>query len=210
MMNLELLFRGWQITGNNTLYDIAVSHANTTIKEHLRKDYSSYHVVAFNETDGTVIRKYTAQGYADWSCWSRGQSWLINGFTTTYRYTKLPHILEAAENVSNYYIDNLPEDGIAYWDFDVPHDRYKYIPRDSSSASIAASGLFELYGYTKNEKYLKAANKIMDSLSSAKYRADVLPDYKIPALLVNGTTAGQFDLSIIFGDYYYLKALKHI
>jgi uncharacterized protein YyaL (SSP411 family) len=216
MMNLELLFRGWQITGNKTLYDIAVSHANRTIKEHLRKDYSSYHVVAFNETDGTVVRKYTVQGYADWSCWSRGQAWLINGFTTTYRYTKMSHILEAAENVSNYYIDNLPEDGIAYWDFNVPHDKYSYIPRDSSSASIAASGFFELYGHTKKEKYLKAAQLIMDSLSSPKYRADGHPEYKIPALIANGTAGGpnahkgSYDLSIIFGDYYYAKSFQYV
>ncbi len=215
-MNLELLFRGWQITGNWTLYDMAVSHANRTIEEHVRSDHSSYHVVAFNETDGTVIDKYTAQGYSNSSCWSRGQAWLVNGFTTTYRFTNSNHILEAAENVSNYYIDNLPEDGIAYWDFNVPHDNYSYIPRDSSSAAVAASGLFELYGYTKNEKYLKAAQRIMDSLSSAKYRADGHPEYKLPALLVNGTIAGpnaekgESDLALPYGDYYFIKALHHL
>jgi hypothetical protein len=74
MMNLELLFRGWQITGNKTLYDIAVSHANKTIEEHLRSDHSSHHIVVFNETDGSVIRKFTADGYSNSSCWSRGQA----------------------------------------------------------------------------------------------------------------------------------------
>ena len=216
MMNLELLFRGYEITGNKTLYDIAVSHANRTIKEHLRKDYSSFHVVAFNESDGTVLHRRTAQGYSDSSCWARGQAWLVNGFTTTYRFTKSKHFLEAAENVSNYYIDHLPEDGITYWDFNVPKDeKHPYIPRDSSSASIAASGLFELYEHTKNEKYLNAAKKIMESLSSAKYRADGHTDYKLPALIVNGTTAGpnaakgKSDLAIIYGDYYYIKALNY-
>ncbi len=106
-------------------------------------------------------------------------------FIFTYRFTKSKHILEAAENVSNYYIDNSPEDGIAYWDFNVPHDKYSYIPRDSSSVAIAASALFELYGHTKKEKYLKAAQRIMDSLSLAKYRANGHPEYKLPALLVN-------------------------
>jgi uncharacterized protein YyaL (SSP411 family) len=216
MMNLELFFRGWEITGNKTLYDMAVSHANRTIKEHLRSDHSSFHVVAFNETDGTVINKHTAQGYSNSSCWSRGQAWLVNGFTTTYRFTKSKHILEAAENVSNYYIDNLPEDGITYWDFNVPHDKYSYIPRDTSSAAIAASGLFELYGHTKKEKYLKAAQRIMDTLSSAKYRADGHPEYKIPALLVNGTilgpnaAKGKSDLALTYGDYYFIKTLQHL
>src|SRR5258708_5085665 len=100
MMNLELLYKGWQITGNKTYYDIAVSHANRTIKEVIRSDNSSYQVVAFNDTTGNVIRKYTVQGYSESSCWSRGQAWLIAGFTIAYRYTKLNHFLETAEAVS--------------------------------------------------------------------------------------------------------------
>jgi hypothetical protein len=55
MMNLELLFRGWQITGNKTYYDMAVSHANRTIKEHIRADNSSFQVVEFNSTTGLQI-----------------------------------------------------------------------------------------------------------------------------------------------------------
>ncbi len=47
---------------------MALSHTNKTIEEHIRSDYSHYDVVSFNETDGEVILKYTAQGYADWSC----------------------------------------------------------------------------------------------------------------------------------------------
>ena len=121
-----------------------------------------------------------------------------------------------AENVSNYYIDNLPEDGIPYWDFNIPLDIYSYIPRDSSSAAIAASGLFELYEYTKNEKYSKNANYIMDSLSSDKYRGDGRSEYKLPSLLVNGTIAGpnaakeKSDLALIYGDYYLTEAIHYL
>ncbi|CAG2183509.1 unnamed protein product, partial [Oppiella nova] len=50
MMNLELLFEAWRISGNKTLYDMAVSHTNRTIIEHLRKDYSYYQVIKYNET----------------------------------------------------------------------------------------------------------------------------------------------------------------
>ncbi|CAG2177725.1 unnamed protein product [Oppiella nova] len=186
-MNLELLFEGWKHSGNKTLYDMAVSHTNVTIREHLRKDYSHFHVVSFNPSNGQVIRKYTATGYADWSCWSQGQAWLVAGLTIAYRYTKADYILKAAEGVSNYFIDKAPADGIPLWDFDVPHDpSHPYIHRDSSAASIAASGLIELFGFTNNTKYLNAFNKIMDSLNSNQYRADGKPVYKIPALIVNG------------------------
>ena len=81
MMNLELLFEGCKYSGNKILYDMAVSHTNTTIKEHIRQDYTHFHVVSFNETTGHVIRKNTATGYADWSCWSQSEAWLIAGLT---------------------------------------------------------------------------------------------------------------------------------
>ena len=216
MMNLELLFKGYELTGNKTLYDMAVSHANRTSEEHVRKDFSSFQFVDFNNKTGEVIRRFTKQGYNDNSTWSRGQAWLINGYTTIYRYTKSSHFLELVENLSNYYISHMPEDGIAPWDFDVPKEKYHYIPRDTSAAAIAASGLFELYGFTKNQTYLKTATKIMESLSSDKYRADGKPVYKLPALLANGTTAGpngaynKSDLSIIYGDYYFIKSFKNI
>lgn len=212
-MNLELLFEASELSSNRTLYEIAVSHINRTIEEHLRPDFSHYHVVAFNETTGHVIRKFTATGYADWSCWSQGQAWLIAGLTIAYRFTRSDYILKAAEGVTNYLIDRSPSDAIPFWDFDVPHDQnHRYIPRDSSSASIAASGINELFGFTGNPKYLNAFNKIMENLFSEKYRADSKLEYRIPALLVNGTAdykRGDYDRALIFGDYYFVKSLAH-
>lgn len=211
LMNLELLFKAWQLSGNKTFYNIAVSHANKTLKEHIRNDGSSFHVVSFNEATGKVIKKYTAEGYADWSTWSQGQSWAIAGFTIAYRYTKLKHFLDAAESVSKYYIHHLPTDYVAPWDFDVPHDnKHHYIPRDSASASIAASGLLELYNHTKKSQYLDVATKILQSLSSAKYRADGNPKYKLPALLANASIDGSnYDKAFSFGDYYYIKSMSY-
>jgi uncharacterized protein YyaL (SSP411 family) len=212
MMNSELLFKAWELTGNKTYYDIAVSHANRTIQEHIRVDGTTYHVVAYNETTGEVSRKYTAQGYADWSCWSRGQAWGIAGFTIAYRYTKLDLFLQTAERLSVYYIDNLPKDFIPYYDFNVPHDeKHPYVTRDTSSAAIAASGFLELYTYTNNSFYQNTAKQIIESLSSPAYRADGKPEYHLPALVVNGTVArdGVFDVALIYGDYYLTKSIEY-
>jgi hypothetical protein len=50
----------------------------------------------------------------------------------------------------------------------------------------------------------------MDSLNSSQYRADGKPEYKIPALIVNGSTDGNnYDTALIFGDYYYIKAFNY-
>lgn len=62
MMNLELLFEASNLTNNEVWYNMAWQHANRTMYEHFRPDNSTYHVVEYNETDGSVIKKYTAQG----------------------------------------------------------------------------------------------------------------------------------------------------
>ena len=41
---------------------IARTHANTTLKNHFRKDYSSYHLVDYDPEDGHVRSQQTVQG----------------------------------------------------------------------------------------------------------------------------------------------------
>lgn len=75
MMNLELMFKATEFSGDSTYYNIAVKHADRTMKEHFRDDYSCYHVVDYDLTTGGVRGRCTAQGYADDSAWARGQAW---------------------------------------------------------------------------------------------------------------------------------------
>lgn len=72
MMNLELLFKATQLTGDSLFWRVAVSHANTTMKNHFRLDFSSFHVVDYDPETGDVRTKCTAQGFSDDSYWSRG------------------------------------------------------------------------------------------------------------------------------------------
>ena len=90
MMNLELLFAATKLTGDSSFFKIAVSHANTTLANHYRSDYSSYHVVDYDTLTGKVVKKNTHQGYADESAWSRGQAWGLYAYTMCYRETKDP------------------------------------------------------------------------------------------------------------------------
>jgi len=62
MMNLEILFEAANQTNNQTLYNIGWQHANRTMYEHFRENNSTYHIVEYNETDGSVIRRHTGQG----------------------------------------------------------------------------------------------------------------------------------------------------
>jgi hypothetical protein len=85
MMNLELLLWASKNGGESAWYDMAVSHALQTMKNHVRADGSTYHVVEYDSSTGEVIERVTHQGYADASTWARGQSWGIYGFTMVYR-----------------------------------------------------------------------------------------------------------------------------
>src|SRR6187431_1221013 len=152
MMNLEFLFWATKVTGDSSFYKIAVTHANTTMKNHFRADNSSYHVLNYDTETGKVISKKTAQGYADESAWARGQAWGLYGYTVMFRETKDKKYLDQAEHIADFLLNhpNLPKDKVPYWDFNAPD-----IPntqRDASAAAIAASGLLELGGYVKNGK----------------------------------------------------------
>lgn len=210
MMNLELLFEATKLTGDSSFYKIAVSHANTTLKNHFRKDYSSYHVVDYDPATGAVKAKATAQGYADESSWARGQAWALYGYTMCYRETKDKAYLAQADSIANFifhHAANLPADKIPYWDFNDP--KIPESPRDASAAAIMASGLFELSQYSKEGKvYKKTAEQLLNTLAK-KYTSK--PGANFGFLLAHSTgnkpSNSEIDVPIIYADYYYLEAL---
>lgn len=196
MMNLEML--EW-----SGYHDLARKHADTTIANHFRDDYSAYHVVTYNELTGEVTDKRTAQGDADASAWSRGQAWGLYGYTMMYRVTGLERYLEQAVHIADYLIPRLPEDAIPNWDFDAEKQM-----KDSSAGSIMASALIELYGHTGNMEYLAVAERQLRSLSSPAYLAAVGENGNF--ILKHGTghlPAGtEVDVPLTYGDYYFIEA----
>ena len=209
MMNLELLFAATKLTNDSSFYKIAVAHANTTMKNHFRADNSSYHVVEYDTITGKVVKKNTHQGYAHESAWSRGQAWGLYGYTMCYRFTKDPKYLEQAEKIAAFVLNhpNMPKDLVPYWDFNAPN-----IPneeRDASAASILASGLYELSGYSINGKlYKEKANRIIESLTN-NYRSPVGDNKGFILLHSTGSrpSNSEVDVPLSYADYYYLEAL---
>jgi unsaturated chondroitin disaccharide hydrolase len=209
MINLELLFEASKLSGDTKYKDIAIQHANITLKNHFRKDNSCFHVVDYDTITGAVRSRGTHQGFNNESSWARGQSWAVYGFTMAYRYTKNKEYLKQAEATAKYYINNksLPTDGIPYWDFNdtaIPNS-----PRDASSAAVMASALVELYSFTKNKEYLNYANKVINTLSTSKYLLN--ESVKGPFLLDHSTgnwpKKDEIDQPIVYADYYFLEAI---
>jgi len=213
MMNLELLFWATRETGDSSFYKIAVTHANTTMKNHFRPDYSSYHVVNYNPETGAVQQKRTAQGAADSSAWARGQSWGLYGYTVMYRETKDKTYLEQANNIAQFLLNNptLPADKIPYWDYDAPG-----IPdalRDASAAAIMASALLELSGYadkTTAKKYMGVAQMILVNLSSAHYKAGIGTNggFILEHSVGHLPQRSEVNVPLTYADYYFLEAMK--
>lgn len=225
MMNLELLFFASKQTGDDSFRNIAISHAEKTMKNQVREDYSCYHIVYYDKETGKPIKGETSQGYSDNSAWSRGQAWGIYGFTTVYRDTKDPRFLKTAQKMADYYIEhpNLPSDKVAYWDFNANQEGYqpgvrsnasKMVTnyRDASAAAIVASGLLELSVYTKGEKgkrYFEIAKQILHSLGGPNYRAKEGTNANF--VLMHSTGAipqnSEIDVPLVYADYYFIEAL---
>ncbi|MEI9806867.1 MAG: glycoside hydrolase family 88 protein [Bacteroidota bacterium] len=212
MMNLELLFWATRVSGDSSFYKIAVTHANTTIKNHFRPDYSSYHVINYNTETGQVQQKRTAQGAADESAWARGQAWGLYGFTVMYRETKDKKYLEQANHIADFLLShpNLPADKIPYWDFNAPG-----IPnalRDASAASIMASALLELSGYVnakKSNQYFGAAETMLISLSNDTYKAALGTNggFIIQHGVGHMPAKTEIDVPLTYADYYFIEAM---
>ena len=212
MMNLELLMWAYKTSGDPVFKNIAVRHADTTLKNHFRKDNSSYHVVSYNPKTGAVEKKETHQGYSNESAWARGQAWGLYGYTMMYRETGNKSYLEMARKIASFIIrhKNLPKDKIPYWDFDAPNIPHAY--RDVSAGAIICSALIELSGYVKADEadeYLAVAETQLRALASPAYTAKPGTNKFFILKHSVGYLPGnrEIDVPLSYADYYYLEAM---
>ncbi|TFW34068.1 glucuronyl hydrolase [Massilia horti] len=212
MMNLELLMWAARASGDPYYREVAIAHADTSLRNHFRPDGSSFHVVDYDPADGKVRSKVTHQGYADGSAWARGQAWGLYGYTMMYREAKKPEYLQHAQKIAGFIMQHprMPADKVPYWDFDAPD--IPNAPRDSSAAAIMASALLELSDYVEpalGKRYVEFAEQQLRSLSSPQYLAH--PGENGGFLLKHATghkpANSEIDVPLNYGDYYFLEAL---
>lgn len=209
MMNLQLLFHATELTGDSTYYDIAVTHANTTLQNHFREDNSSWHVLNYDPETGEIQNKRTEQGLNDESAWARGQAWGLYGFIETYRNTGDERYLEQAEKIAEFMIHhpNLPEDKVPYWDFDAEPGAF----RDASAGAIMASALLELEQYVPDAGYKETALITLETLTS-DYIAE--PGENGHFILMHGVghlpADSEVDVPLSYADYYFIEALDRL
>lgn len=215
MMNLEMLCFMTREFSDRHYIRIAEQHAQTTMKNHFRPDYSTYHVVSYDTISGQPHAKNTAQGWADESSWSRGQAWGLYGYTMMYRETLNRQYLEQACHIADFLLRHprMPKDKVPYWDYDAPD-----IPkakRDASAAAVMASALIELSQLDPSDKaaeWLAFAEDQLRTLSSADYLAE---EGEIGGFIIKHSVGhlkakSEVDVPLTYGDYYYVEALMRL
>ncbi len=215
MTNLELLF--WAATQNQVeetvqgqegWADMALAHALTTLRDMVRPNGSTYHVIDYDPRTGAIRLRATFQGASTESTWSRGHTWAMYGFTLAYRYTRDARMLDAAQRVCDYYVSRVSlSDPIPNWDFDSTR-----LEKDSSAAAIAASALIELSSFvadpTRQQRYWDTALRTLEVLMTPTYLADGTSSWALLQHGVGHLPANQeINVGLIYGDYYFLEAL---
>ncbi len=209
MMNLEFLVEVSRITNDLTYREVAIRHGKCSANTLVRKDGSTYHTYYIEKQSGKPVKGKTHQGNRDESTWARGQAWSVYGFAKMYQLTKDAVFLDVAQATAKVYIDALPKDFVHYWDFDFS-DRNPDI-RDSSAASIGASGLLLLDECLPetDSYYRKYARQIVDGLIE-KYMYPHVK--KAGGILREGMYHRNdgFNEATIWGDYYFFEALAKL
>lgn len=212
MMNLELLMDVYKITGEKKYKKIAMSHADKTMQNHFRNDYSCYHVVSYDTITGKPHIKQTHQGYSDESSWSRGQAWALYGYTMMYKECKEKRYLKHAQNVAKFIMNNptMLKDKVPYWDFNAPD--IPNAPRDASAAAVMASAFIDLSTLTSGKEsaaYLSYADEQLRSLTTDKYLAKEGENNYFVLKHSTGSypMKSEVDVPLSYADYYYAEAL---
>jgi unsaturated chondroitin disaccharide hydrolase len=211
MMNVGIIYYAARETGDRRLRDIANRHALTTRRVLVRGDGSTAHEGIFDTDTGEFLRQTTHQGYRGDSCWSRGLTWALYGFTTCYEYTRDPRFLETAQACADYYLQHSPPDGIPPWDFSAPVENRTLL--DTSAAAIAASGMLRLCRQVpdslRGHFYWSAALRILASLCEKHLARN---DSKWEGILKGGVyhvhKSLGVDESVMWGEYFFIEALE--
>lgn len=218
LLNLPLLYWASEETGDSHYAKIAKAHLTTALKVVIRPDYSTFHTYYFDPETGVPTHGVTHQGYSADSAWARGQSWGVYGIALSYRYTRNPEYIALFEQVTDYFLEHLPENLIPYWDFVFSDGSEE--PRDSSASAIAVCGMLEMANYLPQEKaayYVSAAKRMMKALvdlcavkSPAVSNGQLLHGVYGRKTLYNDCIDHGIDECNLWGDYYYVEALTRL
>jgi unsaturated chondroitin disaccharide hydrolase len=213
MMNMPLLYWASQESGDLKYHQAAESHATRSMHAFIRPDATTFHTFYFDLATGAERYGKTAQGAKDDSCWARGQAWAIYGFALSYRYTRNPAFLDAAQRVSDYFLAHLPADRVAFWDLVFGDGSGE--ERDSSASAIAACGLLELAEHLRDRNKAEAYRSEAVAMTRSLYehystRSDPASNAQILHGVYSKPGGAGVNEANLWGDYFYVEALMRL
>lgn len=208
MQNLALLHWAYAETGRADFREVAEAHAATSARHLVRADGTSFHTFTFDPSTGEPLKGETHQGYADDSCWARGQAWLLHGFAQCNKATGNPEWLKVARALATRAEALMGESAVPVWDFALPADGTH--PVDSSAGAVMAAGLFLLADATEGKEadHWRAFGR--RCLKGLIETCDLTDDPEAQGLLAHGAAfvnSGRSDTMLPYGDYYFMEAL---
>ncbi len=210
MANVGIIFYAALETGDEGLMDVAMKHSLTSRRVLVRGDGSSSHEGIYDLESGEFLRQSTQQGWRSDSCWTRGLSWAIYGFTSAYKLTRDGRFLQTAEACAGHFLENVSPHGVPPMDFDGPADQMR---DESSAAAITVAGLLRLATLTPDRArgmlYDQSARKILMTLAQPPYLASDTPGWE--GILKEGIYHLNLGLgvgeSVMWGEYFFVEAL---
>ena len=195
--------------GDADLRRVAIDHALGSARFFVNTDGSVIQSASFDPNTGEVTQRYTHKGFSDSSIWTRAQAWAMLGFSSGARLApEEPRLLEIAERVSDWWLDHVPDDLIAYWDFSAPVT--PETRRDTSGTAIAAAALLKLSMIhpdpERARRYREAARQTASQLVANHLRpSGILADGCFDPR--SGTAVAS---ELIWGDYFLLETLAFL
>lgn len=218
MMNLPLLFWAGEATKDKFFTNVAVAHADTTLKNFIREDGSVCHAYRFDEITGEPVEEFNDCGYSVGSHWARGTAWAVYGFALAWRFTGLERYRQAVLKLTGKYLELCAPDGVPVWDFRLPEDKparhfgsqetWEYwditdpanrtLNVDSSAAAIMACGMLEFLSKEENESMRQYVQTVARTLAQQYLELDP----ECPGVLRQQNGNATF---ASFGDYFAME-----
>ena len=215
LMNLPLLYWASKEIGDDRFKKIAMRHMEMAMRDHIRPDGSTNHIVD-HEIDRVGVKEVLGgQGYSATSCWSRGLAWAVYGTIISYIHAGKPEYLEAAKRTADYFIEHCKKtDYLPLVDFNAPAEPVYY---DSTAGVCAACGLLETAKYVSAEegaRYTQEAINILKAIDEHCCNYEENQD----ALVLMGSERyphkeselKKVHIPIIYGDFFFVEALTKL
>jgi len=217
-----LLFWAAQHTGDRRYSECASAHTTRVLQIHSRPDGSIVQSTELDGGTGRVIRHFTHKGLGDSSVWGRAQAWGMLFSAMAFSQGRQDQWLVHGMRAADWWLANVPADGVAYWDFDDP--AIPDAPRDTAATSIACAALLRLARLapdaTARNRYRRAAEHSANALVSGYLTRPGPPGEHAgrPAgMLTGGCFNNRADArphdritnaELIFGSYYLFECLQ--